>query len=47
LDDGKLSLDEINAVFDKVGKQPAKSAEPEVVEAPAEYASESTEQQAL
>jgi hypothetical protein len=47
LDDGKLSLDEINAVFDKVGKQPAKSAEPEIVEAPAEYVSESTEQQAL
>lgn len=23
LNDGKLSLDEINAVFDKVGKQPA------------------------
>jgi hypothetical protein len=47
LDDGKLSLDEINAVFDKVGKQPVKTAEAETVEAPAEYVSESTEQQAL
>lgn len=47
LDDGKLSLDEINAVFDKVGKQPVKTAEAATVEAPAEYVSESTEQQAL
>lgn len=44
LDDGKLSLDEINAVFDKVGKQPMKADEPEVVEAPAEQAPESQQQ---
>lgn len=35
LDDGKLSLDEINAVFDKVGKQkPQPEAEEVVAEEP-------------